>query len=56
MCKFGQGISNSNGEYLLEYVMQNDLVQRTPYFHTMAYRTNWTSQERVEDHLPYDGT
>ena len=57
MGKFGKEISNSNGEHLLEYAIQNGLVLRNALFpHKMAHRTTWTSQEKVEGHLSSDGT
>ena len=57
MGKFGKGIRNSNGEHLLEYAMQNDLVLTNTFFpHKIAHRTTWTSHERIEDHLSSDGT
>ena len=56
MGKFGKGISNSNGEHLLEYAMQNDLMLTNTLFpQRMAHRTTWTSHERF-DHLSSDGT
>ena len=57
MGKFGKGISNSNGEHLLEYAMQNNLVlTNTIFSQNMGHRTSWTSHERVEYHLSSDGT
>ena len=57
MGKFGKRISNRNGEYLLKYAMQNDLVLTNTLFpHRIAHITTWASQERAGDHLPSDGT
>ena len=58
MGKFGKGISNSNGEHLLEYTIQNDLVllTNTIFSQKMGHITSWTSRERVEYHLSSDGT
>ena len=57
MGKSGKGISNSNGEHLLEYAMQNNLVLTNTLFpHKMGHKTTWTSHERVKDHLSSDGT
>ena len=55
--KFGKGISNSNGEHLLAYARQNDLVlTNTIFSQKMGHRTSCTSHERVEYHLSSDGT
>ena len=55
--KYGKGHLNNNGEQLLQYAKENDLVlTNTLVPHKLAHRTTWTSLERVNAHLTHDGT
>ena len=40
--KYGKGLMNSNGEYLLEYAKEFDLyLTKTTFPHRMSHRTTW---------------
>ena len=55
--KFGKGHLNSNGEQLLQYAKENELVLTNTLFNIkLAHRTTWTSLERINPHLTHDGT
>ena len=55
--KYGKGHLNSNGEHLLQYAKENDLVLTNTIFpHKLSHRTTWTSIERNNNHLSSDGT
>ena len=42
--KFGKGITNTNGENLLEFARSNRLILcNTLFYHKMAHRTTWES-------------
>ena len=57
MGRFGKGLLNSNGEHLLDFAKENDLVLTNTLFqHKFAHRTTWTSLERILPHLAFDGT
>ena len=57
MGKYGKGLMNSNGEYLLEYTKEFDLyLTNTTFPHRMCYRTTWTGPQRNRDHHHHDGT
>ena len=44
MGKFGKGITNTNGENLLEFARSNRLILfNTLFYHKMAHRTTWES-------------
>ena len=55
--KYGKGHLKNNGEQLLQYAKENDLVLPNALFpHKLAHRTTWTSLERINPHLTHDGT
>ena len=55
--KFGKGHVNSNGECLLEYAKENDLIlTNTLIQHQLAHRTTWTCAERINPYHSADGT
>ena len=57
MGKFGKGHLNSNGEWLLDYTKENDLVLTNTLFQDkLAHRTTWTCAERINPHNFADGT
>ena len=54
--KYGKGHLNSNGEHLLQYAKENNLVLTNTLFpHKLCHRTTWTSMERTKNHLSSDG-
>ena len=49
--KYGKGQINSNGESLLEYAKENNLILTNTLFpHKLAHRTTWTCAERIQPH------
>ena len=55
--KYGKGLMNSNGEYLLEYAKEFDLyLTNTTFPHRMSHRTTWIGPQRNRDFLHHDGT
>ena len=55
--KFGKGHLNGNGEQLLQYAKENELVLTNTLFNIkLAHRTTWTCLERINPHLTHDGT
>ena len=50
--KYGKGLMNSNGEYLLEYAKEFDLyLTNTTFPHRMSHRTTWIGPQRNRDFL-----
>ena len=48
---------NSNGEYLLDILRENEMVVTNTLFpHKMSHRTTWTAPERVNYIKHFDGT
>ena len=57
MGKYGKGEMNSNGEYFLNVLHENNMViTNTLFNHKMAHRTTWTAPERVLPTQHHDGT
>ena len=57
IAQYGKGHLNSNGEDLLEYTKENNLVLSNILFHhKLGHRTTRTSLERVNPHISVDGT
>ena len=55
MGRYGKGLINSNGEYLLEYAKGFDLyLTNTTFPHRLSHRTTWTAPER-KNALHHDG-
>ena len=55
--KFGKGMVNSNGRFLLEYAKEFDMIlTNTTFDHKMCHRTTWISPERTANHNHFDGT
>ena len=55
--QYGKGHLSSNGENLLEYTKENNLVlTNTLFYHKLGHRTTWTSLECVNPHISVDGT
>ena len=49
MGKFGKGITNENGEYLLDFENTNQLfLTNTMFNHKMADRATWVRPERMK--------
>ncbi len=54
--RYGKGQTNSSGEYLVEFALQNDLfLTNTRFPHKMCHRTTWTGPERKGDFRDKNG-
>ena len=57
MGKYGKGKLNENGRNLLELCKKHDLfLTNTTFKHKLSHRVTWTSPERINNHLHYDGS
>ena len=57
MGKYGKGKMNSNGEYLLNVLRENDMVITNTLFpHKLSHRTTWTAPERKGGIKHFDRT
>ena len=52
-----KGKMNENGRYLLVLSKKHELfLTNTTFNHKLSHRVTWTSPERINDHLHYDGS
>lgn len=55
--RYGKGELNSNGTWLLDFAMQNELYLTNTHFkHKMCHRTTWTAPEKKKAVKHQDGT
>ena len=56
MGRYGKGEMNSNGEHLIEFVLQHELfLSNTKFPHKMCHRTTWTCPERKNEFKDKNG-
>ena len=49
--RYGKGKTNSNGEFLIEFALKNELfLTNTTFKHKMLHRMTWECPQRVMDH------
>ena len=56
MGRYGKGEMNSNGQYLVEFALQNQLyITNTRFKHKMSHWTIWTGPERKQEFKDKNG-
>ena len=57
MGRYGKGLMNSNGEYLLNILRENEMIITNTLFpHKLAHRSTWIAPEKKNPTNHYDGT